>query len=176
MTKITLITGGSRGLGRSMALNSAKRGNDIVLTYHSNADAAAEVVSEIEAIGRKAVALQLDTGKVADFEAFAANLKAQLSSVWGRDDIDHLVNNAGHGAREVIGDISEKNFDSLMNVHFKGVVFLTQALLPLLADGGRIVNISSGLTRFSFPGYAAYASAKGAVEVFTQYLATGSQR
>mgnify|MGYP001174719834 FL=1 len=171
MTKITLITGGSRGLGRSMALSSAQRGNDVVLSYHANAEAAADVVSEIEAMGRKAVALQLDTGKVADFDAFAATLKTQLSNVWGRNDFDHLVNNAGHGECAPIGDVSEAMFDSLMDVHFKGVVFLTQTLLPLLADGGRIVNISSGLTRFSFPGYAAYASAKGAVEVFTHYLA-----
>ncbi|MDQ0304417.1 SDR family NAD(P)-dependent oxidoreductase [Ancylobacter polymorphus] len=168
---ITLITGGSRGLGRNTALSVARRGGDVVLTYHSRAEDAQAVVAEIEALGRKAVALQLDTGTIADFPAFAEKLRAALSEVWGRESFDHLVNNAGHGDYAPIADTSEAQFDRLVDVHFKGVFFLTQTLLPLITDGGRIVNFSSGLTRFAYPGYAAYAAMKGAVEVLTRYMA-----
>jgi NAD(P)-dependent dehydrogenase (short-subunit alcohol dehydrogenase family) len=171
MTKVTLVTGGSRGLGRNTALNIARHGGDVILTYQSRADDAQGVVAEIQAIGRKAAAFQLDTGNVAAFAPFAERLKKALREIWQRDSFDHLVNNAGHGEHATIEQTTEEQFDRLMNVHFKGVFFLTQTLLPLIADGGRIVNLSSGLTRFAYPGYAAYASMKGAVEVLTDYLA-----
>ena len=169
--KISLITGASRGLGRNMALSIARRGGDVVLTYHSNAKAADAVVSEIRAMGRKAAAIQLDTGMVSAFPGFAENLATILRDVWGRDTIDHLVNNAGHGDYALIGETTEAQFDRLVDVHFRGVYFLTQTLLPMIADGGRIVNLSSGLTRVAYPGYAAYAAVKGAIEVVTRYLA-----
>ena len=171
MTKITLITGGSRGLGRNTALSVARRGGNVVLTYQSRAEDAQAVVAEIEALGRKAVALQLDTGKVADFPDFAARLRTVLDETFGRESFDHLVNNAGHGDHASIAETTEAQFDRLVDVHLKGVFFLTQTLLPLIADGGRIVNLSTGLTRFAYPGYAAYAAMKGAVEVLTRYLA-----
>jgi NAD(P)-dependent dehydrogenase (short-subunit alcohol dehydrogenase family) len=168
---ITLITGGSRGLGRNAALSIARHGGDVILTYQSRAEDAQAVVAEIEAMGRKAVAFQLDTGDVRAFGPFAKKVKTALREIWQRDSFDHLVNNAGHGDYAPIVETTEAQFDRLMNVHFKGVFFLTQALLPLIADGGRIVNTSSGLTRFAYPGYAAYAAAKGAVEILTSYLA-----
>ncbi len=168
---LTLVTGASRGLGRNTALSIARTGGDVIVTYHSKADEAQAAVAEIEALGRKAVALQLDTGNVASFAAFTDRLRAVLQDQWQRSHIDHLVNNAGHGDYAPFAETSEAQFDRLVNVHFKGVFFLTQALLPLIADGGRIVNFSTGLTRLSLPGYAAYAAAKGAVEVLTRYLA-----
>ena len=171
MTTISLITGASRGLGRNTALAIAKKGGDVVITYQSRAEDAQAVVAEIEAMGRKALAFQLDSGDVGAFTSFAQTLRAALKETFGRDTFDHLVNNAGHGDYALIADTAEAQFDRLMNVHFKGVFFLTQALAPLMADGGRIVNLSSGLTRMSLPGYAAYASMKGAVEVLTRYLA-----
>lgn len=170
-TKITLVTGASRGLGRNTALSIARRGGDVILTYQSRAEDAQAVVAEIQALGRKAVALQLDTGSIASFAPFTDRLRAALQGNWQRDTFDHLVNNAGHGDYALIGETTEAQFDGLVNVHFKGVYFLTQTLLPLLADGGRIVNLSSGLTRTSYPGYAAYAAVKGAVEVLTRYMA-----
>jgi len=170
-TTITLVTGASRGLGRNTALAIARGGGDVILTYRSRADEARAVVAEIEALGRRAHAFQLDTGDVSAFPAFVDGLRAVLSSQWGRDSFDHLVNNAGHGDYAPIGQTTEAQFDGLVKVHFKGVYFLTEALLPLIADGGRIVNLSSGLTRVTFPGYAAYAAVKGAVEVLTRYLA-----
>ncbi|MGV6871971.1 SDR family NAD(P)-dependent oxidoreductase [Pseudochelatococcus sp. B33] len=169
--KIAIVTGASRGLGRNTALSIARKGGDVVITYHSRAGDAQAVVEEIQAMGRKAVALQLDTGAVATFADFAERLKATLHQTWRRDTFDHLVNNAGHGEYALIADTTEAQFDALVNVHFKGVFFLTQALLPLLADGGRIVNLSSGLTRVVAPGFAAYSAAKGAVEVLTVYMA-----
>lgn len=171
MTKIALVTGSSRGLGRNAALNIARRGGDVVLTYQNRVDDAHAAMAEIAPLGRKAVALQLDTGDVAGFMSFAERLRTALRETWGRETFDHLVNNAGHGDYALIGQTTEAQFDRLVDVHFKGVYFLTQTLLPLLADGGRIVNLSSGLTRTSFPGYAAYAAVKGAVEVLTRYMA-----
>lgn len=171
MSTITLITGASRGLGRNTAMAVARGGGDVVLTYRSNADEAQSVVAEITALGRKAVALQLDTGDVAAFDGFAERLRQALQQRWQRAGFDHLVNNAGHGDTAPIADTTVAQFDRLVDVHFKGVFFLTQALLPLIVDGGRIVNISSGLTRFAFPGYAAYAAAKAAVEVLSLYMA-----
>ena len=171
MTKIALVTGASRGLGRNTALAIARHGGDVVVTYHSRREDADAVVAEIAALDRKAVALQLDSGDVPTFKAFAERLKGALRDTWGRESFDHLVNNAGHGDYALIADTTEAQFDGLVNVHFKGVFFLTQAMLPLLADGGRIVNLSTGLTRVSAPGFAAYSAAKGAVEVLSVYLA-----
>jgi len=171
MTKITLITGASRGLGRNTALSIARRGGDVVLTYQSRGEAAQAVVAEIQAMGRRAVAFQLDTGDIAGFGPFADRLRTTLGDTWQRDTFDHLVNNAGHGIYAPIAETTEAQFDDLVNVHFKGVYFLTQTLLPMIVDGGRIVNLSSGLTRMSFPGYAAYAAVKGAAEVLTRYMA-----
>lgn len=171
MTRIALITGGSRGLGRNTALAVARSGGDVVLTYRSNADEAQAVVAEIEALGRKAVTLQLDTGDVEAFPAFVEQLRNALRETWQRDAFDHLVNNAGHGDTAPIADTTVAQFDLLVDVHFKGVFFLTQALLPLINDGGRIVNISTGLTRFAYPGYAAYAATKAAVETLSLYMA-----
>ena len=171
MTTITVVTGASRGLGRNTALSVAHRGGDVILTYQSRAEEARAVVAEINAMGRKAVAFQLDAGAVAEFAPFAEQVRGALHDVWQRETFDHLVNNAGHGDYALIGQTTEAQFDGLVNVHFKGVYFLTQALLPLIAAGGRIVNLSSGLTRVSYPGYAAYAAVKGAVEVLTVYMA-----
>ncbi len=171
MTKIALVTGSSRGLGRNTALSIARKGGDVVVTYRTREDEAEAVVAEIKALGRKAVALQLDTGDMSGFRYFAEELRTALSRTWERDSFDHLVNNAGHGDMAAIADTTEAQFDALVNVHFKGVFFLTQALLPLIADGGRIVNLSSGLTRISYPGFAAYSAMKGAVEVLSVYMA-----
>lgn len=171
MTKIAIVTGASRGLGRNTALSIARKGGDVIITYRSRADDAQAVLSEIEAMGRKAVAIQLDTGDVSGFAAFTDRLRTALGQTWQRDTFDHLVNNAGHGDMALIVDTTEKQFDALVDVHFKGVFFLTQALLPLIAQGGRIVNLSSGLTRISYPGFAAYSAVKGAVEILSVYLA-----
>ena len=169
--KLAIITGGSRGLGKSTALALAREGVGVILTYHSNAEAAQEVVAEIEGMGARAAALQLDTGKASSFPAFADRLKEVLAATWQRGDFDFLVNNAGIGVHAAFAETTEEQFDTLVNIHVKGVFFLTQQLLPLIAQGGRILNVSSGLTRFALPGYAAYASMKGAVEVLTRYLA-----
>jgi NAD(P)-dependent dehydrogenase (short-subunit alcohol dehydrogenase family) len=170
-TPIALITGGSRGLGKSMALTLAARGTDVVLTYRSNQAEAQAVVEAITQQGRRAVALQLDVGKAGSFAAFAEQLRATLKQHWQRDRFDYLVNNAGIGVHASFAETTEAQFDELVNVHLKGVFFLTQALLPLIADGGRILNISSGLARFALPGYSAYAVMKGGIEVLTRYLA-----
>jgi NAD(P)-dependent dehydrogenase (short-subunit alcohol dehydrogenase family) len=169
--RIALITGGNRGIGRATALHLARAGSDVVLTYRSHADEAHAVVGEIAGLGRSAVALPLDAGAVSTFDAFAADLTRALRDTWDRGSLDVLVNNGGisHGA--AFADVTVEDFDRLVDVHLKGVFFLTQRLLPLLADGGAIVNVSTGLTRATFPGRAAYASMKGAVEVLTLHLA-----
>jgi len=170
-TTIALITGGSRGLGRNTAIHLAEKGIDSVLTYHSNREAVDETIAEVEAAGGKAVALQLDTADISSFPAFVETLTAALKESWGRESLDYLVNNAGTGLHKPFAETTEADFDALMNVHVKGVYFLTQALLPLIEDGGRIVNISSGLARFSLPGASAYGTMKGAVEAMTRYMA-----
>lgn len=169
--KIALVTGASRGLGRSTALALAHKGVDVIGVYHSNKAEAEATATAITALGRKAAMFPLDTANTAGFAAFAAELEQALSTNWGRASFDFLVNNAGIGIHAPFEKTTEADFDRLLNIHFKGVFFLTQTLLPLLADGGRIVNLSTGLTRFSLPGYAAYAAMKGAVEVLTRYLA-----
>ncbi|OQS41757.1 SDR family NAD(P)-dependent oxidoreductase [Chromobacterium haemolyticum] len=169
--KIAVITGGSRGLGKSAALHLARQGMDVVLTYQSRAADAEAVVAEIRALGGKAAALTLDVGQSASFNAFAAKLRQTLTEQWQRADFDFLVNNAGIGIHAAFADTSEAQFDQLMNIQLKGPFFLTQTLLPLIADSGRILNVSTGLTRFALPGYAAYAAMKGGVEVLTRYLA-----
>lgn len=170
-TKIALITGASRGLGRSMARHLADAGVDIVGTYRSNPDEAAAVARQVEAAGRRAAMLPLDVGRSDQFGDFAATLSNTLQSTFGRPTFDFLVNNAGTGLSASIAETTEAQFDEMVNVHFKGPFFLTQALLPLIADGGRILNVSTGLTRITYPGRAAYASVKGAIDVLTRYLA-----
>ncbi|HUA79850.1 MAG TPA: SDR family oxidoreductase [Dyella sp.] len=170
-TPIALITGGSRGLGKSMTLKLAEHGTDVVLTYRTNKAEAEAVVDAITKLGRRATALPLDVGKASTFAAFATQLRTVLKEQWQRDHFDYLVNNAGVGVHANFAQTTEAQFDELVNIHLKGAFFLTQTLLPLIADGGRIVNISSGLARFALPGYAAYAAMKGAIEVLTRYLA-----
>ncbi len=170
-TPISLITGGSRGLGRNAALKLAEQGSDVILTYRSNAAEAQEVVQQIEAGGRRAVALPLDVGHSQGFKAFADQVKTALATTWQRERFDHLVNNAGIGIHASFEATTEAQFDTLVNIHLKGPFFLTQTLLPLIADGGRILNVSSGLARFSLPGYAAYAVMKGGIEVLSRYQA-----
>jgi NAD(P)-dependent dehydrogenase (short-subunit alcohol dehydrogenase family) len=169
-TKLAIVTGGSRGLGRSMVLSLARRGVDSIFTYHSNRAEAEKVIGLVADAGRKAVALQLDTGDVRAFDPFVQRVRQALAEL-GAERFDYLVNNAGTSLHKAFVQTTEEELDRLYNVHFKGVFFLTQKLLPLLGDGGRIVNISSGLARFSIPGSSAYASMKGAVEVLTRYLA-----
>lgn len=170
-TKIALITGGSRGLGKSAALKLAAQGVDVILTYRDKEQEAAAVVATIEAGGGKAAALQLDVGNISSFASFAKRLQARLAATWQRDSFDFLLNNAGIGAHASFAETTEVQFDDLVDIHFKGVFFLTQQLAPMVADGGRILNVSTGLTRFTLPGFAAYAAMKGAVEVLTKYLA-----
>lgn len=171
MTKIALITGASRGLGKNTALSLAKKGVDAIATYHSNDEEANSVVAAIEAMGAKAFALQLDTANTKTFDSFVGQVQQVLKDKWQTERFDFLVNNAGTGVYAPFAETTEDDFDRLMNIHFKGVFFLTQKLLPLINDGGRIVNLSSGLARFTLPGYAAYASMKGAIEVLTRYMA-----
>jgi NAD(P)-dependent dehydrogenase (short-subunit alcohol dehydrogenase family) len=170
-TPIAIVTGGSRGLGKNAALHIAQTGSDVILTYRSQAAEAAAVVAEIEALGRRAVALQLDVGDSSSFAAFGAKVKQVLAEQWQRDSFNFLVNNAGVGIHASLMETTEAQFDTLVNIHLKGVFFLTQKLLPLMADGGRIVNVSSGLARFALPGYAAYGAMKGGIEVLTRYMA-----
>ncbi|MHC8943110.1 SDR family NAD(P)-dependent oxidoreductase [Advenella incenata] len=171
MSKISLVTGANRGLGRNTAVSIAKRGGDVIVAYRTNVEQAQEVVAQIRALGRKAVALELDLAQTASFTNFAESLRTELSEVWGRDTFDHLINNAGHGEFAMLADTTEAQFDGLFNVHVKGVFFLVQALLPLLADSGSIINFSSGLTRISYPGFSAYSAAKAAVETLSVYMA-----
>lgn len=170
-TKIALITGGNRGLGKSMALHLADHGVDIVFTYRGGAEEAQAVVAALQAKGRRAAALKLDVGDTAQFPAFVAALSTELQRTFGRDRFDFLVNNAGHGVHAGFAQTTEEQFDELMRVHVKGPFFLTQGLLPVIADGGRVLNVSTGLTRITLPGYAAYATMKGAIEVLTRYQA-----
>ncbi len=169
-TRIALVTGGSRGLGRSTVLALAARGVHSIFTYNSNRPAADEVVALAQGAGARASALQLDTGDVAGFAGFVDEVRHVLVG-WGAERFDFLVNNAGTSHRGGIAEVTEADFDALYNVHVKGVFFLTQKLLPLMNDGGRVVNVSSGLTRFIIPGSAAYGAMKGAVEVLTKYMA-----
>ena len=169
--RIALVTGGNRGIGRSTALHLARDGVDVILTYRANADEADAVVAEIAELGRVAVALELDAGDTGSFDAFAAAVAGTLRRTWARDTFDVLVNNGGMSIGGTIADVTEADFDRLVAVHFKGVFFLTQKLLALLADHGSIVNISTGLTRFTSPERAVYGAVKGAVEVLTRYLA-----
>lgn len=169
--KIALITGGGRGLGRDMALKVAARGLDLLITYNTQQEAAEAVAGEIRALGRKAAVFQLDTRQTASFEAFFKEVRAYLQGAYGEARFDVLVNNAGTGIYKPFTETTEADFDEMMEVHLKGVYFLSQKALPYLRDGARIINISSGLARFSFPGSSAYGSMKGGVETFTRYLA-----
>ena len=169
--KIALVTGGSRGLGKNMALSLAKKGINVILTYNSKKDEALAVVAEIEKAGQKAAALQLSAGDTKSFDAFYGQVKTVLKETFGADKFDFLINNAGIGIYAPFADTTEEQFDELMNIHLKGVFFLTQKALPFINDGGRIINLSSGLARFSNPGYAAYASMKGGIETLTRYMA-----
>lgn len=169
--KIGLITGGSRGLGKSTALAMAAQGIDVILTYHSKKAEAEAVVAEIAAMGRKAVALQLDVADASNFTGFANQVSQELKTYWQCDRFDYLVNNAGTGIHAPFVETTEEMFDQMVNMHLKSVFFLTQKLLPLLNNGGRIVNISSGLARFALPGYSAYAAMKGGIEVLTRFMA-----
>jgi NAD(P)-dependent dehydrogenase (short-subunit alcohol dehydrogenase family) len=167
---VAIITGGSRGLGRNTAIHLARRGVDVIFTYRANRSAAESLIGEIEESGRRAAAFPLDMGNAGSFEAFAGDVRNTLDA-WGRTRFDYLVNNAGNSLHVPFAETTEAQFDAIVNVHFKGVYFLTQKLLPLMNDGGRIVNVSSGLARISLPGSSAYGATKGAVEVLTRYLA-----
>lgn len=168
--KLALITGGSRGLGKNTAIAMAKKGIDSIITYNSNKKEAEATIKEIESLGGKSLALQLNVGDTNSFAAFADQLDDALKT-WNRTDFNFLINNAGTGLHKTFADITEQDFDNLMNIHFKGVFFLTQKMLPRIADGGSIVNLSSGLARFALPGYSAYGAMKGAVETLSRYLA-----
>lgn len=170
-SKIALVTGGSRGLGKNMALKIARKGLDVVLTYNNKKEKALEVVAEIEQLGQKAIALQLDTADIKSFDSFFELLKQELLKNFGIQKINYLVNNAGIGINSPFMETTEEDFDTLFNIQFKGVYFLTQKALGIIEDGGGIINISTGLTRFSLSGYSAYASVKGAIEVLTKYQA-----
>ncbi|RTQ50066.1 SDR family oxidoreductase [Hymenobacter gummosus] len=170
-SKVALVTGGSRGLGKDMALKIAQQGIDVILTYHSQQGEAQAVVAAIEALGRRAVALPLDAADISTFAGFFEQVAAALQGTFGTDRFDFLVNNASTSLNTPFAEMTEAQFDEMLNIHFKGVYFLTQRALPLLRDGGRIVNVSSAVTRSSFAGVSAYASMKGAVEVFTRSLA-----
>lgn len=169
--KTALITGASRGLGRDMAINLAKEGVNILFTYQSNLEKANSLIDEIEALGQKAKAFSFDAGKPETIQGLIREITTYQNEQTGAPKFDYLINNAGSGLHRMIADTSTEEFDSMMNIHLKSVYFLSQAALPFLNDGGRIINISSGLARFSFPGSSAYAIMKGGVEVFTRYLA-----
>lgn len=169
--KIALVTGGSRGLGKNTVIELAKDGHHVVFTYHSKKDEAQKVVAEVEKFNVEAIALQLDTADTKSFSGFKASLLKALGEKWDTANIDFLVNNAGIDRASLFANTTEEDFNALMNTHFKGVYFLTQTLLDVIADGGRIVNLSTGLARFVTPGYAAYSSMKAAVYNMTKYLA-----
>lgn len=169
--RIAIVTGGSRGLGKNAALKLAAKGVGILLTYNRSEQEALEVVREIEQKGVKAAALQLNVGDIASFEQFVTKVSEKLHSVWLRNTFDYLLNNAGVGLYAPYMETTEAQFDEVMNIHFKGPFFLTQGLLPLMENGGRILNVSSGLARFALPGSSTYAAMKGAMEVLTRYQA-----
>ncbi len=170
-SKIALITGGSRGLGKDMAIRLAGQGHNVIITYNSNREAANGVIAEIEGKGAQAAALQLDVADFKSLPVFLEGVAALLKSKWDKNTFDFLINNAGIGATIPFEKVTEGDFDNFMNIHFKSVYFLTQQSLPIINDSGRIINISTGTTRFCVPGYSVYASMKGAIEVFTKYLA-----
>lgn len=170
-TKIALVTGGSRGLGKNMAIAIAQKGIDVLFTYHSNEEAADAVVKEIEALGQKAFAFQLDTSNTRLFDGFLKNVTAHLTRTYGKPNFDFLINNAGTALYAPVTEVTEKQTDDIFNIHFKGVLFLTQAALPFMNDGGAVINISSGLTRIVYPGSSVYGSIKTAVETLTRYMA-----
>lgn len=169
--KIALITGGSRGLGRSAALSLADQGINLIITYKSNREAAEQVIKELSEKGVKAAPLQLDTENTASLDSFVEEFKSMLKDEFQAAHFDYLLNNAGVGHLSPLTEMKEEDFDRLYHIHLKSVYFLTQRLVPLMNKGGSILNVSSGLTRFSYPHYSAYASLKGAIEVFTRYLA-----
>ncbi len=169
--KIALVTGGSRGLGKSMALSLAKHGHDVIITYQSQKEMAAEVVSSIEKMGQKAAALHLDVSDFHSIDGFLQEVSGTLKQQWNSSTFDFLINNAGIGATIPFAQVKEEDFDKFLNIHFKTVYFLTQRALPMMNDNGRVINISTGTTRFAVPGYSVYASMKGAIETFTRYLA-----
>jgi len=170
-TKIALVTGGSRGLGKDMAQSIARKGIDVIITYRSKKEEADEVVKSIEAMGQQAIALALDMSDFNSLDNFVSEVKQVLQKKWNQTNFDFLINNAGMGATVPFLQVTEELFTDFLNVHFKGIYFLTQKFVPFINEGGRIINISTGTTRFSNPGYSVYASMKGAVEVFTKYLA-----
>jgi len=170
-SKIALVTGGSRGLGKNMALSLAAKGLDVILTYHSRKAEAEEVVHTIESTGRKAVALQLNVAALNGFDAFIKAVQSALSETFNAEKIDFLINNAGVGAHASFAETTEEQLDTMINIHLKGAFMLTQKVLPIMQDGGGIINISTGLARFALPGYAAYAAVKGAIETLTRYQA-----
>ena len=170
-TKIALVTGGSRGLGKDMAISIAKKGMDVILTYRSNESEAQNTVHEIESLGQQAAALHLDMSDFDSLDSFVQQVLTKLKSKWNANSFDFLINNAGFGATVPFEKVTEELFNEFLNVHFKGVYFLTQKFVPYINNGGHIINISTGTTRFSNPGYSVYASMKGAIEVFTKYLA-----
>ncbi|MES2775235.1 MAG: SDR family oxidoreductase [Bacteroidota bacterium] len=170
-TKIAIVTGGSRGLGKDMAISIAKKGIDVMLTYNSNEELAQETVATIESMGRKAVALHLNMGDFASLDGFVQQVMNSLQNTWNTTSFDFLINNAGMGKTVPFLEVTEAMFNEFLDVHFKSVYFLTQKMVPHMNSGGRIINISTGTSRFSNPGYSVYASMKGAVEVFTKYLA-----
>jgi len=169
--KIALVTGGSRGLGKNAAIHLAKKGLDVIITYQSKKDDAEETVEELKKAGVNAAALQLNVADIKTFETFFNEVKSILKSVFNAEKFDYLINNAGIGIHVPFAETTEEQFDTLVNIQFKGVFFLTQKALGLLNDGGGIVNVSTGLARFALPGYAAYASMKGAMETLTKYQA-----
>lgn len=170
-TKIALVTGGSRGLGRDMALALADKGFDVIITYRTQIEEAEQTVKAIVNKGRKAISLPFDATQIKALDGFIGLLKEILQQHWQTSTFDFLINNAGVGATIPIAQVTEETFDDLLNIHFKSVYFLTQKCAPLLNDGGSVINISSGTTRFCVPGYSVYSSMKGAVEIFTRYIA-----
>ena len=169
--KIALVTGGSRGLGKNMALRLADYGNDVILTYHSHKEDADAVAAEIEGKGKKAAVIQYDSSDFQSLDLFLQRVAQTLKEKWNTDKFDFLINNAGIGATIPFAEVTEEDFDRFLDIHFKSVYFLTQRALPVMNDNGRIINISTGTTRFANPGYSVYASMKGAIEVLTRYVA-----